>query len=246
MQLAVNPFTVVAVIVAVPTPVPVTTPSLFTGATLSSLLVHVTVLSAALLGDTVAVKDKVSPTTMSALVLLSKTDFGYTSVTFTVHLALNPFTVVAVIVAVPMSSPVTTPSLFTEATFSSLLVHVTVLSAELPGDTVAVKDKVSPNSILSLVLLSEIDVGTAVAAFTVTVQLALKPFTVVAVIFAVPAPVPVTTPSLFTTATFSLLLVHVTVLSVALFGDTVAVKVKFSPTSILAVCLSSETDVGYT
>ena len=127
VQLALKPFTVVAVIFVVPVFFPLTLPKL-TVATSSLLLFHVIFLSTASLGDTVASKDKNSYNSTLPLVIFNEIDVGVTSLTLTVHLALNPFTVVAVIVAVPMPSPVTAPWLFTAATLSSLLVHVTVLS----------------------------------------------------------------------------------------------------------------------
>ena len=69
---------------------------------------------------------------------------------------------------------------------------------------------------------------TATLAFdTVTVQVAVL-FPAFAVIVAVPAATAVTLPPL-TVAIFVLLLLHVTVLSVALLGLTVAVSVVLSP-----------------
>lgn len=64
---------------------------------------------------------------------------------------------------------------------------------------------------------------------TVTVQVAFWPPDVVAVIVAVPAPTAVTLPP-ETVATEALLVVHVTVLFVALDGETVAVRVEEPPT----------------
>ena len=60
--------------------------------------------------------------------------------------------------------------------------------------------------------------------FTVTVQVAvlLEPSAVVAVMVAVPLDTAVTKPVLLTVATDVLLLLHVTLLSVALLGVTVA------------------------
>ena len=67
-------------------------------------------------------------------------------------------------------------------------------------------------------------VGSTVALITVNLQVAVFPFTVFAVIVAVPAALIVTLP-LLTVATEVLLLVQVMLLSVALLGDTVAVSV---------------------
>ena len=55
LQVAVNPFAVLAVMVAVPSPLIVTTPLLLTVATEILLLVQVMLLSVALLGNIVAI-----------------------------------------------------------------------------------------------------------------------------------------------------------------------------------------------
>ena len=67
-----------------------------------------------------------------------------------------------------------------------------------------------------------------------------------AVIFVMPALIAVTTPSSSTVATAVLLEVHVTVLSVALSGLTVAVSVNVFPISRSAAVLSSVTPVTST
>ena len=77
---------------------------------------------------------------------------------------------------------------------------------------------------------------------TVTVQVAFWPPEVVAVIVAVPAPTAVTLPP-ETVATEALLVVHVTVLSVALDGETVAVRVEEPPTLRVMVDLFRVTSV---
>ncbi|MNG05649.1 hypothetical protein D3C84_888520 [compost metagenome] len=70
---------------------------------------------------------------------------------------------------------------------------------------------------------------------TVTALVAVKPpSAVVAVIVAVPPPTAVTTP-FATVATLALLVVHVTLLSVALAGLTVAVNVPVAPVFRLSV-----------
>ena len=159
-----------AVIVAFPTPVPVTSPLLFTTATFSSLLVHVIVLSVASLGSTVAVNVKVSPTYVLFDVLLSETDVGcIADLTATVQVAVFPLTVVAVIVAVPCFFPLTLPKL-TVATSSLLLVHVIVLSVASLGNTSAVKDKVSPNPTITFVIFSESNVGSTVESLSSLVR----------------------------------------------------------------------------
>ena len=76
---------------------------------------------------------------------------------------------------------------------------------------------------------------------TVTVQLAVLPLFVVAVIVAVPEAFAVTTPLLLTVATDVLLLVQVTVLLVVLEGETVAVKVSVLPTCNVVEVLFKDT-----
>ena len=151
--------------------------------------------------------------------------------TVTVHVAVRfvPSAVVAVMVAVPLLTAVTTPSLLTVATPVSLLVHVTLVLLTLDGVTVAVSVAVSPAAAkLRLVLLSEMPVA---LMSTVTVHVAVRfvPSAVVAVMVAVPLPTAVTTPSLLTVATPMSLLVHVTLVLLALDGVTVAVRVAVWP-----------------
>ena len=136
---------------------------------------------------------------------------------------------------------VTTP-FSTVATAVLLLVQITVLSVALSGLTVATKVASSPISIFSAVLskvtpLTGITTGSG--SFTVTLQVAiLSP--ACAVITASPSAMAVTTP-FSTVATALLLLVQITVLSVALSGLTVAVNVSLSPISSSSAVLSKVT-----
>jgi hypothetical protein len=100
--------------------------------------------------------------------------------------------------------------------------QVTFLFVALEGDTVAVRVVLLPSFKDSNVLLRETPVG-RVAAFTVTVQVAVIPFAVVTVIVAVPALTAVTFP-LFTVATALSDEVQV-ILFTAFEGETVAVRV---------------------
>ena len=104
------------------------------------LLVHVTALLLALLGDTVAVNFSVFPFTIVVLdfnpTLLTATDAGL--ITVTLHVVVFPLFDFAVIVAVPAFTAVTFPFTSTLATLLLLLVHVIVLLLALLGDTVAV------------------------------------------------------------------------------------------------------------
>ena len=135
----------------------------------------------------------------------------------------EPVFVVTVIVAVPFPTAVTKPLEDTVATFVLLDFHVTVLSAASVGDTVAVNCTVAPLDVkVAEVLFRLMPVG---IIFTVTAQVAVfEPVFVVTIIVAVPFPTAVTKPLEDTVATFVLLDAHVTDLSVAFDGVTVAVS----------------------
>ena len=161
----------------------------------------------------------------------SKSDTGSTTgiLTVTAHLAVrsDPSAVVALMVAAPLATAVTTPTLLTVATAVLLLVQVTSIWVALAGVTVAVSVSVW------LAALNEWDVlfrvmpvaGTGIETVTVQVAERFVPSAVVAVMVAVPVATAVTTPVELTVATLVLLLVHVTLLLVAFDGVTVAVGV---------------------
>ena len=99
-------------ILAVPPPFAVTRPLALTVATAALSLIHVTVLSAASEGDTVAVNCKVSSSVSDAFVLLRVIDVGFTaSFTEMEQVAFFPLPSFAlqVIVAVPADFAVTRP-----------------------------------------------------------------------------------------------------------------------------------------
>ena len=219
---------------------------LLTLATPGALLVHLTVLSVAFDGSTVAVKLDSPPTVRLRLEGLSEIEVGFTTrlVTVTSQVAFLPLTVSAVITALPAATAVTLP-LLTLATPGALLVHLTVLSVAFDGSTVAVKLDSPPTVRLRLAGFSEIEVGFTTGLVTVTSQMAFLPLTVSAVITALPAATAVTLP-LLTLATPGALLVHLTVLSVAFDGSTVAVKLDSPPTVRLRLEGLSETDSGKT
>jgi hypothetical protein len=75
-------------------------------------------------------------------------------VTVTEQLAVLLFAVFAVIVAVPIFTPVTTPALDTVATLVLDELHVTVLLSASAGETVAVSAVVLPISTTAVVALS--------------------------------------------------------------------------------------------
>ena len=130
-------------------------------------------------------------------------------VTTTLQVAvLPPSDVVTVMLAEPTATPVTTPLLLTLATLSLLLFHVTFLLVAVEGEIVGESCTVFP--IETVVLLGRLTLETEMVLLTVTVQEALAPLLVVAVMVAVPAPTAVTLPDELTVATLVLLLLQVT------------------------------------
>jgi hypothetical protein len=104
----------------------------------------------------------VPPAVKTALVGLIFTPDTATVLTVTVHLAVFPFVVFAVIVAFPAFMPFTMPHEETVATFLSLLDHLIDLSVVLLGDMVALSVVDLPVSMLSFVLFNAIFVGLTV------------------------------------------------------------------------------------
>lgn len=153
--------------------------------------------------------------------------------TVTLHVAVLPLpsAAVAVMLAVPAATGVTTPAVLTVATEVLLDDHVTFLLQAPDGVAVAVSVEVLPPQVSdSVLLLSDSEV--TLVSCTVTEQVAVLssvvasvPLVAVAVMVAVPALTAVTTPALLTVATEVLLDDHVTVLLDASDGDTVAVIV---------------------
>ena len=225
-----------AVIVALPDLTAVTLPSA-TLATDSSEEVHVTFLSVASSGFTVAVNVAVSPTVKERVVLSSVTDSTSTEI-FTVHSAMQEPDL-AVIIAVPDFFAVTLPSA-TVATDTSDEPQVTDLSVALSGLTVAVIVSVSPTFIDKEVLSRVIDVTDTTLVETFTVQVEDLP-PALAVIVAVPSLMAVTVPE-FTLATEALDDAQITLSYSASFGRTVATRLKVSPSTISIVAVFSDTD----
>ena len=96
----------------------------------------------ALVGVTVAVSVTVWLAALNVWVVLFRVmpvaGTGIATVTSQVAERFVPSAVVAVMVAVPSATAVTTPAPLTVATFVSLLVHVTFLLVAFDGVTVAV------------------------------------------------------------------------------------------------------------
>src|SRR5439155_1472914 len=185
-----------AVMVAEPAALLVTRPLGLTVATAVLLLPHVTVRPVSALPAEsfgVAVSCTVCPTRMLAVAgetATEATEATGTSVTVTVALPAFP-SLVAVIVAVPTTTLVTSPLPLTVATLGLLLDHVTVRPVSVPP-------------------AEAVGVAASGTVVTVTAALLVLP-SLVAVIVADPAVTPATRPLPLTVATLGLPLVHVTI-----------------------------------
>src|SRR6266852_4973549 len=230
----------VAVIVAEPAVTPVTSPLLVTLATLGLLLAQVTVRpdkGFPLASFGVAVSCTVCPTCSAAEAGLTLTAATGTLETVMLAVPLCP-SLVAVIVADPIATPVTSPLLVTLATLGLLLDHATARpdsGLPLASLGVAVSCTVCPTwTVAEPGLTVTAATGTAV---TVMAEVPLFPSDV-AVMVAEPAATPVTRPLLVTLATLVLLLDQLTTrpdsgFPFASFG--VAVSCTVPPTVTLAV-----------
>src|SRR5438874_5600138 len=237
----------VAVIVAVPAALPVTSPLAVTVATAVLLLPQLTVrpdngLPLASFG--VAVSCTVWPACTDAVLGLTVTDATGTVLTVTVAVPLCP-SLVAVIVAAPAVTPVTSPPALTVATAVLLLPQLTGRpdnGLPLASFEVAVSCTVWPTCADAVPGLTVTDATGTV--LTVIVAVPLCP-SLVAVIVAAPAVTPVTTPLPLTVATAVLLLAQLTGrpdngLPLASFG--VAVSCTVWPTGTDAVLGLTVTD----
>jgi hypothetical protein len=220
----------VAVIVVVPAATPVTTPLADTVAAAVLLDVHTTtrfVTTVPLTSFTVATSVVVWPATTLAVAGATVTLPTAVCVAVTVELPLLP-SLVAVIVAEPGATPVTTPVVETVAMAVLLDDHATarsVTTTPFASLTVAVRVVVWPTVTVAVggdtVTLPTGDGVTVIADVPLFVSL-------VAVIVAIPPLTPVTTPAVFTIATCVLLELHETtrfVTTLPLASVTVAVSV---------------------
>ena len=223
-QLAVlAPSWVVTVITAVPAFLATMAPEDVTVATVSLSEAQVTSLSVAVVGETVAVSVWVSPSDKVKEVLFRETPVTGTLTVTEQDAVLPPSLVVTVIVALPPAFAVTTPVAETVATEVLLEDQVTDLSVASDGETVAVRVRLSPATMVKDIW-SRLTPVTGMT--TVTLQVAvLPPSLVVTVIVVVPAAFAVTTPVDETVATDVLPEDQATDLSDALDGETVAVSV---------------------
>src|SRR6218665_3508165 len=229
-----------AVTTTVPGDLPVTIPSADTMAMPASPEVHVTDLSATFCGVTIAVSFTVRFTFTEVSGGEIATPSTAAAVTVTVQRAdLSGFDLEATVtVAVPSDLPVTIPSADTVGRLSSLEVHVNDLSVAFSGATpppscggapVAPPPPPPPPP-------SARRVTPSTATVTVTVQRAdLSGFEwEAAVMIAVPADLPVTTPSV-TVAMLLSLEFHVRDLSAAFSGVTVVFSGTVAPAATEAV-----------
>jgi hypothetical protein len=205
----------VALIVAEPAATPLTSPLADTVATDDALLAQVIVRPLSgfpfeSLG--VAVSWSVAPTGTFADAGLTATEATGTGVTVMADVPLLP-SLVAVIVAEPATTPLTSPLEDTVATEDALLAQVIVRPLSglpLASLGVAVSCTVASTSRLADAGVTVTDATGTGAAATVTDAEPLCP-SLVAVIVAEPTAAPVTRPVPFTVATVALLLAHVTV-----------------------------------
>ena len=143
------------------------------------------------------------------------------AVTVTIHCAvLLPSTDVAVIVAWPAATPVTTPPL-TVATLESLVDQVTFLFVALDGEIEAVNVTVLPALIVAEAWSREIDVTETALTWILNVAWTVVELaaSAVAVIVVLPTLTPVIKPSLLTVALLVLSEENVTFLTFVVLGS---------------------------
>src|SRR6266566_1508887 len=231
----------VAVIVAEAAATPVTRPLAETVATPGALLAQVTTRPVSTLpaeSFVVAVSCTAAPPTTLAEAGLTVTEATGTFATVTVAVPLFP-SLVAVIVAEPAAFAVTNPVALTVATVVLLLAQLMTRPVNtLPAESfvVAASCAVWPTKTLAEAGLTVTEATDTVATVTVITAVPFCP-SLLAVIVAVPATAPVTSPLPLTAATVALLVAHVTVrpvsgLPFASFG--VATSCTICPTVTVA------------
>jgi hypothetical protein len=225
------PSVVVAVIVAVPAPTAVTTPELLTVATEVLLLDHFKVLLLTFAGVKVGLICKLLVPTLIEVGVVDNERAVAIRFTVTVQIEVfPPSVVVAVIVVIPGPTPVTSPVESTVAIVLSAEDQLHELSVAFDGKIATLSNLVSPTRIVAVefVILTPVT-GKVIVNEYVAWNF---PSLVVAVIITGAVPVVffmVTTPEELTVAYVVLLLVQVTVLTVALSGATWAVRDIESP-----------------
>jgi hypothetical protein len=227
-----------------------TKPFVTVATTEGALLLHDTFLLVALEGKTVAINVSEAYTSRVSEVLFRVTPVTgivvLPLITVTAQVAvLLPSTVVTVMFALPMATPVTKPLADTVAIAGALLLNVTALLVALSGVTMGINCSVPPTGMFKDGILNDTPVTDT--ALTVTAQVAvLLPSSVVTVMAALPAAMPVTNPLDDTVATELALLLHVTFWLVALAGAILAIKVSVLPTLRLRDVLFKVTPVTVT
>jgi hypothetical protein len=225
----------VAVIVALPTATAVTTPAVETVATLALELVQATEVAAPPAAITVAVSARVSPTTRVAVPGVTATEVtdggGGVTVTDTDAALVGSPTEVAVILAVPVATPVTTPEVLTLAMVGADEVQVTAVDAPPVTLTVAMRGTVAPTATdgFAGAMATEFTAGRGLTVTTAEADRALSTVEV-AVMVAVPTATPVTSPAAETVATPVADEVHDTVVAAPLATETLTVSCEDSPT----------------
>jgi hypothetical protein len=238
------PSSVFTTIFAVPEATAVTSPFPFTVAAAVFVLLHVTLLLLALAGATAAVKLPALPPTNKASVCGATDTLVTSCLTVTTQVSVKlPSAVFTAIFATPTATAVTSPYPFTVAAAVFVLLHVTPLLLALAGATVAVKlPALPPTDKASVFGATDTPVT---GCLTVTTQVSVKlPSAVFTTICATPVSTAVTKPRLLTVATASFVLLHVTLVSLALEGYTVGVSVVVPPTDKASVCATSTSATG--
>ena len=199
----------------------------------SLLLVHVTVLSEALYGKICATKVICLPLIISSLVLFNEIDstFIVFGVTVTLHVAVTPLFVLALIFVSPTFLALIFPFVSTSAISMFSLLHEIVLSVVLSGFIVASNLKVCSSSRDISDLFNVIDSASIIGSFVVILHIAFLLFSVTTLTSALPAFLAVTFPSCDTSTIFVSDDFHVNpFLEFALSGFIVAINVSVFPT----------------
>ena len=231
---------VVAVIVVFPFFRPVTTPELFTNATLELLLVQVIVLSLTFEGEIVAFKLTLEPILIVLVWGVNVIFSAFTTSFLTVTILLtDTLSIVPVIVTFPSFKAVIFPvEVSTLAIVLSVLDHLIFLLVALLGVIVAFKVLVSPSNIVKSFSFKTILSTLMILFSTETLQVSVIPLLLSTLIVANPGPTAVIWPDWLIWTTFVLSLDHVTFLFVALLGVTVTWSVVLSPFVRLILFLS--------
>ena len=213
-----------------------------TVAVFASPVLQVTVLSLASFGSIVAVSVAVSPSTSVTSLLSSLMPLtGWVTLT-SQEADRSPLLVVATMVTTPPETAVTLPSSSTVAMLELLLVHFTLLSVASAGATAAVSWPVCPTIRARVLGVTVMPVGLTTLSATVTSHDAILPPSVVfTVMTASPAFTAVTLPLSLTVATSGADVLQVIDLSVALVGETAAMRVSLAPVSRFSCFLFSST-----